>query len=100
MTRRLLLCAIPIGLMSTQALAADQTLQDAPAKSAPKVMSDAKMDRVVAGVDVVTKSGNLVWTVTNLNPPEGYNRGGKGNTASASGGLLKAVGAGGLSLAD
>lgn len=100
MTRKLLLCAVPIALVSTQALAADQTPRDAPAKSAPKVMSEAKMERVVAGVDVVTNSGNLVWTVTNLTPPEGYNRGGNGNTASASGGLLTAVGAGGLSLAD
>lgn len=46
---------------------------------------------------VVNKGGKVVWTVESLDPPTGTNPGGKGRTDKAAPGLLKAVGAGGLS---
>ena len=66
------------------------------AHAEPKVMTEAEMDTVVAGATVETKSGQLVWTVTNLTPPEGTNRGGNGKTEKAAPGLLRAAAAGGL----
>ena len=62
----------------------------------PVVMTDKQLDSQVAGANVVTKSGKNVWTVTNLDPLEGFNNGGNGNTAKTAPGLLKAANAGGL----
>lgn len=64
----------------------------------PTLMTDEEMDSQVAGANVVTPSGNNVWTVTNLSPLEGYNNGGQGNTAVTAPGLLNAVEAGGLNV--
>lgn len=101
MTRKMMLCTAMFGLMSTSAIAAPAPGADgAREPAAPKLMSDARMDGIVGGVDVVTPSGQLVWTVTSLAPPEGYNRGGNGITARASGGLLTAVANGGLMVAE
>jgi hypothetical protein len=62
----------------------------------PTVMTDKQLDSQVAGLNVVTPSGNNIWTVTSLSPLEGFNNGGKGNTDRTAPGLLKAVGAGAL----
>ena len=66
--------------------------------AAPTMMTDAQMDTQVAGANVVTRSGNNIWTVTSLDPLEGFNNGGKGNTARTAPGLLKAAAAGGLNV--
>ena len=66
----------------------------------PTVMSDETMDALVAGTaaTVTTKSGNLVWDVTDLENGIGTNNGGKGRTQNAAGGLVNAATKGGLVL--
>lgn len=63
---------------------------------APKVMTDEQLDTVVAGLTIVNKAGKPIWEVTSVDPLEGTNNGGNGNTDRTAGGLLKAVAAGGL----
>jgi hypothetical protein len=109
MLRMILVSTAATALISAPAMAetakpADKPQAEAPSASAakaknPKIMTDEQMDTVVAGaIFVQTQSGNTVWTVTDLAAAEGYNPGGKGNTANAAPGLLTAVGAGGLTL--
>lgn len=86
MTRTLATTAAALCLMTSAAFAE------------PTVMTDEQMELQVAGANVVTRSGNNVWTVTSLDPLEGFNNGGQGNTAVTAPGLLKAVDAGGLNL--
>ena len=86
MKRTLAVSAAAICLVSTSAMAG------------PTVMSEKEMDSQVAGANVVTRNGNNIWTTTSLDPLEGSNNGGKGNTAVTAPGLLKAVGAGGLNV--
>ena len=86
MKLKLVSYAVAIGLLSNVSFAQ------------PVVMTDAQMDVQVAGANVVTRSGKNVWTVTSLDPLEGFNNGGKGNTAKTAPGLLKAAGAGGLNV--
>ena len=74
-------------------------LMSSAAFAAPSVMTDEQMDTLVAAgtaATVTTKSGNLVWDVTNLENGIGTNNGGKGRTQNAAGGLLNAAGKGGL----
>ena len=86
MNFKLISSAVALGLLSNVSFAQ------------PVVMSDAQLDSQVAGANVVTRSGKNVWTVTSLDPLEGFNNGGKGNTARTAPGLLKAAGAGGLNV--
>ena len=90
MTRTITLSAAAICLMTSTAFAG------------PTLMTDEQMESQVAGnshiLTIDTREGNVVWTVTNLDPLEGYNRGGKGMTEKAGPGLLKAVDAEGLVL--
>lgn len=103
MIRMFLISIAAVGVSASPALATDLNTAssapvsvEAPKTSSPKPLTDEAMSSIVGGVDVVTKSGKVVWTVTSLDPPEGYNPGGKGNTAAAAPGLLTAVGNGGL----
>lgn len=107
MLRKIMLAGVAAGLMSVPAMAETapdaRTTSGSPAPASqpatPRVMSDEQMDAVVGGAILVqTRSGRTVWTVTDLAAAEGFNPGGKGNTANAAPGLLKAVGAGGLTL--
>ena len=88
MIRTLTTSAAAICLMAGSAIAA------------PTMMTDAQMESQVAGetIFVETRSGKTVWTVTDLGAGKGFNNGGNGNTAITANGLLKAVGAGGLTL--
>lgn len=43
---------------------------------------------------IVNKGGKVVWTITNDNPLDGTNPGGKGRTQNAAGGLTTAAGKG------
>lgn len=86
MIRTLTTSAAAICLMAGSAIAA------------PTMMTDAQMESQVAGATVETRSGKIVWTVTSLDPLDGFNNGGNGNTARTAPGLLKAVSAGGLVL--
>lgn len=64
----------------------------------PKLMTEEQMDSTIAGALVVTRSGNTVWTVTNLSPLEGYNNGGQGKTDKAGPALSGAAQKNGLGL--
>lgn len=80
-------------------LASAMCLMTSAAFAGPTVMTDEQMESQVAGAAIIkTKSGNTVWTVTNLDPLEGTNNGGNGRTDRAGPGLLKASMAGGLNV--
>lgn len=87
-------------LMGIGSASASDPVSMSGAANAPAVMTDEQMDSVVAGADfpfdVLTRSGNVVWTVTGDDPLTGHNNGGHGNTEAAANGLRRAVDLGAL----